>query len=244
MSKGVFLLTGGSRGIGAAIAKDAGEQGYFVLLTYAGRADSAEKVVKEIEAKGGKAAAVQADTGNADDVKRIFAEADKHGRLSVLCYNGGITGAVGLLADQPDETLERVIAVNLTGALWSCREAINRMSTQRGGQGGAIVLISSRAGKLGSPKQHVWYAASKGGIDALNIGLAQEVAREGIRVNAVSPGPIETEIHAPGRMDAIRDGLPMQRIGKPEEVSATVMFLVSDRASYISGSNIDVAGAR
>ena len=244
MSKGVFLLTGGSRGIGAAIARDAGEQGYFVLLTYAGRADAARAVVEEIRAKGGQADSVQVDTGDAADVQKMFAEADKHGPLSVLVYNGGITGAVGLLSDQPDDILERVIQVNLTGALWSCREAVKRLSTQRGGKGGSIVLISSRAAKLGSPKQHVWYAASKGGIDTLNIGLSQEVAREGIRVNVVSPGPIDTEIHAPGRMDAIRDMLPMQRIGTPEEVSAAVMFLVSDAASYISGTNIEVAGAR
>jgi NAD(P)-dependent dehydrogenase (short-subunit alcohol dehydrogenase family) len=244
MDKGVFLLTGGSRGIGAAIARDAGKQGYFVLLTYAGNADAARRVVEGIRAEGGRAEAVQADTGNPADVARMFAAADAHGRLAALVYNGGITGAVGLLADQPDDIPEKVITVNLTGALWSCREAVRRMSTRLGGKGGAIVLISSRAAKLGSPKQHVWYAASKGGIDTLTVGLAQEVAREGIRVNGVSPGPIETEIHAPGRLDAIRDALPMQRIGLPEEVSAAVMFLVSDEASYISGANIDVAGAR
>ena len=242
--KGVFLVTGGSRGIGAAIAQQAAAQGYFVLLTYVGRADAAQKVVSAIQAQGGRAEAVQADTGVPADIARVFALADARGRLSVLVYNGGITGGVGRLADQSDETLAQVIDVNLTGALISCREAVRRMSTGLGGQGGSIVLVSSRAAVLGSPAQHLWYAASKGGVDSLTIGLAKEVAGEGIRVNAVSPGPIATEIHAAGRLDEIRDGLPMRREGTPEEVSAAVMFLVSDAASYVAGANIDVAGAR
>uniref|UniRef100_B0T8Y6 D-xylose 1-dehydrogenase n=1 Tax=Caulobacter sp. (strain K31) TaxID=366602 RepID=B0T8Y6_CAUSK len=242
--KGVFLVTGGSRGIGEAIAHAAGAEGYLVLLTYVGRADAAQKVVDAIRATGGRAEAVQADTGNPADVARLFAAADTHGRLSALAYNGGITGGTGLLADQSDETLAKVIEVNLTGALLSCREAVKRMSTRLGGQGGSIVLLSSRAANLGAPAQHLWYAASKGGIDSLNIGLSKEVAGEGVRVNCVSPGPIATEIHAPGRLDAIRDSLPMRREGRPEEVAAVVMFLVSDAASYVAGANIDVAGAR
>lgn len=242
--KGVFLVTGGSRGIGAAIAQEAAAQGYFVLLTYVGRADAAQKVVSAIQTKGGRAEAVQADTGVPADIARVFALADARGRLSVLVYNGGITGGVGRLADQSDETLAQVIDVNLTGALISCREAVRRMSTASGGQGGSIVLVSSRAAVLGSPAQHLWYAASKGGVDSLTIGLAKEVAGEGIRVNAVSPGPIATEIHAAGRLDEIRDSLPMRREGTPEEVAAAVMFLVSDAASYVAGANVDVAGAR
>lgn len=242
--KGLFLVTGGSRGIGAAIAHQAAAQGYFVLLTYVGRADAAEAVVRAIQADGGRAEAVQADTGVPADIARVFAHADTLGRLSVMVYNGGITGGVGRLADQSDETLAKVIDVNLTGALISCREAVRRMSTARGGEGGSVVLVSSRAGVLGSPAQHLWYAASKGGVDTLTFGLAQEVAGEGIRVNAVSPGPIATEIHAAGRLDAIRDSLPMRREGTPEEVAAAVMFLVSNAASYVAGANIDVAGAR
>lgn len=242
--KGIFLVTGGSRGIGAAIAQAAAAHGYFVLLTYVGRADAAEAVVTAIQAKGGQAEAVQADTGVPADIARLFALADARGRLSVLVYNGGITGGVGRLADQSDETLAQVINVNLTGALISCREAVRRMSAPLGGQGGSIVLVSSRAAVLGSPAQHLWYAASKGGVDSLTVGLAKEVAGEGIRVNAVSPGPIATEIHAAGRLDEIRDGLPMRREGTPEEVAAAVMFLVSDAASYVAGANIDVAGAR
>jgi NAD(P)-dependent dehydrogenase (short-subunit alcohol dehydrogenase family) len=242
--KGVFLVTGGSRGIGEAIARSAAAQGYLVLLTYAGRADRAQAVVDAIRTAGGEAEAVQADTGVPADVARIFAAADKLGRLSALVYNGGITGGVGRLADQSDATLAEVIAVNLTGALIASREAVKRMSTRLGGQGGSIVLLSSRAASLGSPSQHLWYAASKGGVDSLNIGLSKEVAAEGIRVNCVSPGPIATEIHAPGRLEAIRDSLPMKREGTAEEVAATVMFLVSDAASYVAGANIEVAGAR
>lgn len=244
MSKGIFLVTGGSRGIGEAIARAAAAQGYFVLLTYAGRAEAAQSVVDAIRAGGGRAEAIQADSGNPADIARTFAAVDAHGTLAALVYNGGITGGTGLLVDQSDETLAKVIAVNLTGALLSCREAVKRMSTRLGGQGGSIVLISSRAAALGAPVQHLWYAASKGGIDSLNIGLSKEVAGEGIRVNAVSPGPIATEIHAAGRLDQIRDSLPMRREGTPEEVAAAVMFLVSDAASYIAGANIDVAGAR
>lgn len=242
--KGVFLVTGGSRGIGAAIARAAGAAGYAVVLSYAGRADAADAIVAEIERGGGRATAVQADTGNAGDVARLFAAADRQGRLEVMVYNGGITGGVGLLADQSDNTLARVIQVNLTGALWCSREAVRRLSTRLGGHGGGIVLISSRAALLGSPAQHLWYAASKGGVDSLCLGLSKEVAGEGIRVNCVSPGPIDTEIHAAGRLDAIRDGLPMKREGTPEEVANVVMFLASDAASYVSGANIDVAGAR
>ncbi len=242
--KGVFVVTGGSRGIGAAIAHAAAAQRYFVLLTYAGRADAAVAVVAAIRGGGGAAEAVQADTGVPADVARMFAAADAHGRLSALAYNGGITGGTGVLVDQSDETLAKVIEVNLTGALLSCREAVKRMSTRLGGQGGSIVLLSSRAAELGAPAQHLWYAASKGGIDSLNIGLSKEVAGEGIRVNCVSPGPIDTEIHAPGRLAQIRDSLPMRREGTPKEVADTVLFLVSDAASYIAGANIDVAGAR
>lgn len=242
--KGVFLVTGGSRGIGEAIARAAAAEGYFVLLTYVGRADRAQAVVEAIQAAGGAAEAVQADTGIPADVARMFAAADARGRLSALVYNGGITGGVGLLVDQSNETLADVISVNLTGALISSREAVKRMSTRLGGQGGSIVLLSSRAATLGSPAQHLWYAASKGGIDSLNIGLSKEVAGEGIRVNCVSPGPIATEIHAAGRLEAIRDSLPMKREGTPQEVAATVMFLVSDAASYVAGANIEVAGAR
>jgi len=242
--KGVFLITGGSRGIGAQIAADAAEAGYQVLLTYAGSADLAEGVAQRIRAAGGLAKAVQADTGIPGDIVRMFDAADEMGRLDALVYNGGIVGPSSNLLDASDELLAKVIEVNLTGALICSREAIRRMSTTLGGHGGSIVLISSRAALYGAPGEHVWYAASKGGIDSLTMGLAREVAAVGIRVNAVSPGPIETDIHVPGKLERIAGGLPMQRVGQPAEVSAAVMFLVSAGASYVAGANISVAGAR
>lgn len=244
MDKGVFVVTGGSRGIGAEIAAEAAAAGYHVLLSYVGRQDAAEAVVAAIRSSGGRATAVQADTGKGDDVARLFAAADAIGPITAFVYNGGVTGGIGRLEDQSDDTLAQVVAVNLTGAMICCREAVKRMATRHGGKGGAIVLISSLATRLGMPGQHVWYAASKGGVDSLAIGLSKEVALDGIRVNVVSPGPIATDIHQPGHLDRIADLLPMKRAGQPQEVSAAVMFLVSDRASYISGANIEVGGAR
>ena len=242
MSKGVFLVTGGSRGIGEAIARDGAAAGYHVLLTYASRADTAEAVVASIRAAGGKADAVQANTGKGEDIVRMFQVADAIGPLSVFVYNGGIVGAVGRLEDQPDDMLAEVIAVNLTGAMIACREAVRRMSTRFGGKGGAIVLISSLAARIGAPNRHLWYAASKGGVNSLALGLSKEVAADGVRVNVVSPGPINSEIHPPGHLDRIRDVLPTKRIGEPEEVSAAVMFLASDKASYVIGEILEVGG--
>jgi len=244
MSAPVFLVTGGSRGIGAAIAADAGRAGYSVLLTYANEAAPAEAIASDIRAAGGLAEAVRADTGKPQDIQALFGAADRLGRLAVLVYNGGVTGGSGLLADVSDETLANVVDVNLTGAMIASREAVRRMSTRLGGQGGSIVLLSSRATLYGSPADHVWYAASKGGIDSLTYGLAREVGAEGIRVNAVSPGPIRTEIHSPGRLEKIEKSLPMGRAGEPGEVAAAVMFLASDAASYISGSVLAVGGGR
>ncbi|WP_019516236.1 SDR family oxidoreductase [Sphingomonas sp. Mn802worker] len=244
MSKGIFLVTGGSRGIGEAIARDAAAQGYHVLLTYAGDAAAADRVVSAITSAGGEATAIQADTGDGAHVARLFAQVDRLGTLAVMVYNGGIVGAVGPLVDQDDATLAKVVDVNLTGALTCSREAVRRMSTRLGGDGGSIILISSRAAGLGAPNQHVWYAATKGGIDSLTLGLGKEVAAEGIRVNGVSPGPIATDIHLPGHLERIRDALPMKREGTPAEVSAVVMFLVTEAASYVSGTTIQVAGAR
>jgi NAD(P)-dependent dehydrogenase (short-subunit alcohol dehydrogenase family) len=244
MTGKVLLVTGGSRGIGAAIADDAARAGYHVLLTYAERATDAEAVVARIEGAAGRAIAVKADTGDAADIERLFARADALGPLAAMVYNGGITGPSSSLADASDETLRKVLDVNLLGALLCSRAAVQRMSTRRGGAGGSIVLISSRATVYGSVNEHVWYAASKGGIDVLTIGLAREVAAEGIRVNAVSPGPIRTEIHVPGKLERISSGLPMGRAGEPAEVAAAVMFLVSDAASYVVGANLAVAGGR
>lgn len=244
MAAPVFLVTGGSRGIGEAVAVAAAKAGYVVLLTYAERSERARAVVERICAEGGQAKAVKADTGVEADVLALFAEADRLGRLAVLVYSGGITGAPSSLAEAEAGTIAKVLDVNLLGAMLCCREAVRRMSTARGGEGGSIVLISSRAALYGAPGSYVWYAASKGGVDSLAAGLAREVGGEGIRVNAVSPGPIRTEIHPPGRLEQSVDLTPLGRAGEPEEVAATVMFLASEQASFVTGANLVVSGGR
>ena len=242
MSMGVMLVTGGSRGIGEAVAVAGAQRGYDVVLSYATNEARAAAVVQRIQAAGGRAQAVQADTGVEADIERLFAAVDARGRLTALVYNGGITGAHSPLADATTGTIDAVLNVNLRGAILCSRAAIRRMSTRFGGQGGAIVLMSSRATFYGSPSEFVWYAASKGGVDSLTNGLARELGTEGIRVNAVSPGPIVTEMHRPGKLDVGAKRAPMQRAGTPEEVAETVLFLVSDAASYVTGANLAVAG--
>ncbi|OJY71192.1 MAG: NAD(P)-dependent oxidoreductase [Sphingobium sp. 66-54] len=244
MDGSVFLVTGGSRGIGAAIAIAAARAGYRVLLSYASAADRAAQVVAGIRAEGGLAQAVLADIADAEDVAALFAAADAMGPLKVLACSGGITGAPSQLADVEPETLSRVVDVNLVGAMLCAREAVRRMSTDSGGTGGAIVFLSSRATAYGSPNEHVWYAASKGGIDALTTGLAREVGGQGIRVNAVSPGPIDTEMLSAQKRAAATALSPVGRIGTPEEAAAAVMFLASDAASFITGANLAVSGGR
>lgn len=242
MSAGVLLVTGGSRGIGEAIAVLGAARGYAVVLSFATNEARAAAVVERIRAAGGTALAVQADTAHEADIERLFAAADELGPLAALAYNAGITGQHSPLADAATATIDDVLAVNLRGAILSCRAAIRRMSTRFGGRGGAIVLLSSRATFYGSPAEFVWYAASKGGLDSLNNGLAREVAAEGIRVNAVSPGPIVTEMHRPGKLEVGAARAPMQRAGTPEEVAETVLFLCSAAASYVTGANLAVAG--
>jgi NAD(P)-dependent dehydrogenase (short-subunit alcohol dehydrogenase family) len=242
MSSGVLLVTGGSRGIGEAIAVLGARRGYDVVLSYASNGERAQAVVRRIESEGGSALAVRADTAHEPDIDALFAAADARGPLAVMVYNAGITGAHSPLADAATSTIDSVLAVNLRGALLCCRSAVRRMSTRFGGKGGSIVLVSSRAAFYGSPNEFVWYAASKGGMDSLNNGLAREVAQEGIRVNAVSPGPIVTGMHRPGRLEVAEKRAPMQRAGRPEEVAETVLFLASDAASYVTGANVVVAG--
>lgn len=242
MSGGVMVLTGGSRGIGAAIAVLAAQRGYDVVFSYASDEASAAAVAERIRSAGGKALAVRADTAREDDIERLFAAADERGRLTAMVYNSGITGVHSPLADAATATIDAVLDVNLRGAMLCCRAAIRRMSTRFGGQGGAMVLVSSRAAFYGSPGEFVWYAASKGGMDSLNSGLAREVAAEGIRVNAVSPGPIITGMHRPGKLETAGDRSPMKRAGTPEEVAETVLFLASSAASYVTGGNLVVSG--
>jgi NAD(P)-dependent dehydrogenase (short-subunit alcohol dehydrogenase family) len=242
--RGVFVVAGGSRGIGAGLSRAAAGAGYAVLLTYASNEAAAREVVDGIGASGGVARAVRAVTAVPEDVARMFAAADAMGRLAVLAYSGGITGAASPLVDAAPDTIARVIAVNLTGAMLCAREAIGRMSTARGGAGGAIVFLSSRAADYGSPGEHVWYAASKGGIDSLTRGLAREVGKEGVRVNAVSPGPVATDMLDPAKQARAAGLSPIGRIGTPEEIAAAVLFMASAEASFVTGANLAVSGGR
>jgi NAD(P)-dependent dehydrogenase (short-subunit alcohol dehydrogenase family) len=242
MSSGVLLVAGGSRGIGEAVAVLGAQRGYDVVLSYASNEVRAAAVVERIRTAGGSATAEHADTSQEADIERLFAAADQRGRLAAMVYSSGITGAHSPLADADTATIDAVLDVNLRGALLCCRAAVRRMSTRFGGEGGAIVLLSSRAAFYGSPQEFVWYAATKGGVDSLTNGLAREVAAEGIRVNAVSPGPIVTDMHRPGRLEVAEKRAPMQRAGTPEEVAETVLFLASGAASYVTGANVAVAG--
>jgi len=245
---GVMLITGGGRGIGAATARLAAQRGYAVCVNYLRNRDAADKLVGEIEKSGGRAQAVAGDVAREADVMRMFDEAQKLGTLAALVNNAGVLERQARLDDMEAARFERVFATNITGAFLCAREAVRRMSTRHGGKGGAIVNVSSMASRLGSPGEYVDYAASKGAIDALTIGLAKEVAAEGIRVNAVRPGVIYTEIHAsggePGRVDRVKSAVPMQRGGQPEEVARAILWLASSEASYSTGTFIDVSGGR
>jgi NAD(P)-dependent dehydrogenase (short-subunit alcohol dehydrogenase family) len=247
--KPILLVTGGSRGIGAATARLAAARGYAVCLSYRSQAAAAAAVVADIERGGGEAIAVEADVAQEADVLRLFATVDARlGRLTALVNNAGILERQTTLAHIDAARLQRVLATNVIGSFLCAREAVRRMSTKLGGAGGAIVNVSSMAAKLGSPGEYVDYAASKGAIDSLTIGLAKEVAAEGIRVNAVRPGVIYTDIHASGgetgRVDRVKGAVPMQRGGRPEEVARAILWLASDEASYSTGAFIDVSGGR
>ena len=244
-----LVVTGGSRGIGAATALMAAQRGYSVCVNYRNDRDAAEHVVRTIEAAGGKAVAVLADVGIEADVVRLFETCD-----DVLGSPVGLVNNAGILEKQmrveamDAARLHRVFATNVIGSFLCAREAVRRMSTRHGGRGGAIVNMSSGASRLGSPGEYVDYAASKGAIDTLTIGLAREVAEEGIRVNAVRAGFIYTEMHAsggePGRVDRVKEFVPMKRGGSVAEVAAAILWLLSDEASYTTGSFIDVTGGK
>jgi NAD(P)-dependent dehydrogenase (short-subunit alcohol dehydrogenase family) len=248
MDRGVALVTGGSRGIGAEIARRAAAAGWSVCLTYRSDAAAAAGVVRAIEAAGGTARAVAADVATEADVVTAFAAADELGPLTALAANAGIVGPKTRVDELTAQRVERMMAVNVSGQILCCREAVKRMSTTHGGTGGSIVLVSSAASRLGSPGEYVDYAASKGAVDTLGIGLAREVAGEAIRVNVVRPGVIDTEIHAsggaPDRAARLGPSLPMGRPGTAEEVAAAVVWLLGPEASYCTGSLLDIAGGR
>ncbi len=246
----LVLITGASRGIGASVAQLAASRGYDVAITYRSEREAAERVVEACRASGAGAMALQGDVAVEADVIRVFDEAEAAlGRVSHVVNNAGVTGQSSQLADAAAETMRACIDINVMGALWVAREAARRLSRSRGGEGGTIVNISSVAATLGSPNEYVWYAASKGAIDALTIGMARELAGEGVRVNAVSPGMTRTDIHERsskdvGRMERLRPFIPMNRLGEPDEIAEGVLFLISDAASYITGANLPVSGGR
>ena len=248
-SSKIILITGASRGIGAATAGLAAARGYHVAVNYRADRASAERVVAGIRDLGGTAIAVAADVANEDDVGRLFTTVDRElGPLTALVNNAGTLERQMRVESMDAARISRVLATNVTGTLLCAREAIKRMSTARGGRGGAIVNVSSMAARLGGPGEYVDYAASKGAVDALTIGLAHEVAQEGIRVNAVRPGVVYTDIHAgggePGRVDRVKAFVPMRRGGQPEEVARAILWLLSDEASYSTGTFVDVSGGR
>lgn len=244
-----LLVTGGSRGIGAAVSRLAARHGWRVAVNYVRDQDAAGRVVADIEEAGGEAFAVQGDVGSEADVLSMFEAVDKRfGGLDGLVNNAGVVDVASRVDEMSLQRIERMLRINVTGSILCAREAVRRMSTRRGGDGGAIVNLSSAAAALGSPGLYVDYAAAKGAIDVFTLGLAKEVVAEGIRVNAVRPGIIDTEIHAsggePDRVAQMRDMLPMKREGTADEVAEAVIWLLSDASSYTTGSVVSVTGGR
>ncbi|MCY4496771.1 MAG: SDR family oxidoreductase [Rhodospirillaceae bacterium] len=243
---GNLIITGGGRGIGAATALMAADRGYNVCVNYLSRSDRADEIVEKVKAKGQEAIAVQADVSREADVVRMFETVDKElGTLKGLVNSAGITAGISRLDDEriTEELLANLWAVNITGTIVPCRYAVLRMSTNHGGSGGAIVNVGSIASKIGAGGMYVDYTASKGAVDAFTIGLAREVAGEGIRVNCVRPGITDTEIQPPGRVEQAGPNLPMGRAAEAHEMASVILHLLSDEASYVSGAIVDIAGA-
>jgi NAD(P)-dependent dehydrogenase (short-subunit alcohol dehydrogenase family) len=246
---GTLIVTGGGRGIGAAIARLGARHGYAVATNFVADEESASSVVREIEKSNGRAIAIRTDVSKEREVAQLFENAERDlGQIVALVNNAGITGGFSRLEDIDTGTFERVLAVNVTGALLCAREATRRMSKRRGGAGGAIVNISSRAAQLGSPGEWIHYAMTKGAIDTMTVGLAREVASDRIRVNAVAPGLVETDIHAaagdPDRPQRMVPGIPLGRGAQPEEIAEAVLWLLSPSAAYITGAILAVSGGR
>ena len=248
MNDRVAIITGGSRGIGRATAIAAAARGFRVCVGYVSNEAAANEVVAAIEANNGKAVAVQCDVGKESDILALFKVADSFGVLGALVNNAGIVGPTARVEDMSVDRIQRMMAVNVTGSMLCAREAVKRMSTRHGGKGGVIVNLSSVAAKLGSPNTYVDYAASKGAIDSFTVGLGHEVAGEGIRVAAIRPGLIDTDIHAsggePDRAHRLSHMVPMKRVGTAEEIANAIVWLMSDDASYVTSAILDVSGGR
>ncbi|WJR78615.1 SDR family oxidoreductase [Bradyrhizobium sp. NP1] len=244
----VAVITGGSRGIGRATALAAAARGFRIVVGYAANQAAADEVVATIEAKNGKAIAVKCDVAEEKDILALFEAADKFGALAALVNNAGIVGETARVDEMSAERIQRMMAVNVTGSILCAREAVKRMSTRHGGKGGVIVNLSSVAAKLGSPNTYVDYAASKGAIDSFTVGLGHEVAGEGIRVAAIRPGLIDTDIHGsggdPDRAHRLAPSVPMKRVGTAEEIANAIVWLMSDEASYVTSAILDVSGGR
>jgi NAD(P)-dependent dehydrogenase (short-subunit alcohol dehydrogenase family) len=244
----VVVITGASRGIGRAAAIATAERGFRVVVGYASNQAAADEVVDQIERRNGKAIAVQCDVAHEKDILALFKSADEFGTLGALVNNAGIVGPSVRVEDMSAERIQRMMAINVTGSILCAREAVKRMSTRRGGKGGVIVNISSVASRLGSANTYVDYAASKGAVDTFTVGLGHEVAAEGIRVAAIRPGLIDTEIHAsggePDRAHRLAPMVPMKRVGTAEEIANAIVWLISDEASYVTSAILDVSGGR
>lgn len=243
---GNLIVTGGGRGIGAATALMAADRGYDICVNYLERGDRADEVVEKAKAKGRKAIAVQADVAKEADVARMFETVDRElGGLDALVNSAGVTGGISRLDDERinEELLADLWAINITGTVVPCRYAVRRMSTNHGGRGGSIVNVGSVASKLGAGGKYIHYAASKGAVDSFTIGLAGEVAGEGIRVNCVRPGITDTEIQPPGLVEEMGPKLPIKRVAQADEIASVILHLLSDEASYVSGALVDIAGS-